>query len=81
MWLSEEEQIILKYLKDIGEVGASAREICRKAWTKDAYKNDERWAYRHLTSLKEKKLVEMTPAGNYRLPLPEEDEEGEQKKA
>ena len=79
MWLCEQEQIILKYLKDLGEVGASAREICRKAWTKDAYKKDERWAYRFLTSLKDKKLVEATPAGNYRLPPPPEDEEEKKK--
>lgn len=75
MWLSEQEQLILRYLKDTGEVGASAREICRKASTKQAWKDDERWAYRHLTSLKDKKLVETTPSGNYRLPPPEEDEE------
>ena len=75
MWLCEQEQIILKYLKDLGEVGASTREICRKAWTKDAYKNDERWAYCFLNSLKDKKLVDTTPAGNYRLPPPPKKEE------
>jgi hypothetical protein len=73
MWLSEQEQLILRYLKDTGEVGASAREICRKAWTKEAWKDDERWAYHHLSSLKDKKLIETSPAGNYRLPPPEED--------
>ena len=75
MWLCEQEQIILKYLKEVGEVGASAREVCRKSWTKDAYKKEERWAYRFLSSLKDKKLVETTPAGNYRIPPPEEEEE------
>jgi hypothetical protein len=73
MWLCEQEQIILKYLKDMGEPGAGAREICRKAWTKDAFKENERWAYPHLGSLKDKKLVETTPAGNYRLPPKEEE--------
>lgn len=73
MWISEEEQIILKFLKDCGEAGASMREICRKAWTKDAWKKNERWAYPHLGNLKDKKLVINTPAGNYRLPPKEED--------
>jgi hypothetical protein len=71
MWLSEEEQIILRYLQTAGEAGASTREICRKASTKDAWKENERWAYRPLGSLKDKKLVETTAAGNYRLPIPE----------
>ena len=73
MWLCEQEQIILKYLKDMGEVGAGVREICRKAWTKDVWKENERWAYPFLSSLKDKKLIETTPAGNYRLPQKEEE--------
>lgn len=75
MWLSEQEQVILRYLQDIGEVGASAREICRKSWTKDAWKKNERWAYPYLTTLKEKNLITMNPAGNYIVPPTEEDEE------
>ena len=75
MWLSEQEQIIMKYLQHSGEAGASTREICRKAWTKDAWKENERWAYPFLGSLKDKKLIETTPAGNYRLPPPEEKQE------
>ena len=73
MWLTEEEQIILKFLKDCGETGASMREVCRKAWTKDAWTENERWAYPPLSSLKDKKLVVSTPAGNYRLPPATED--------
>jgi len=80
MWLSEQEQIILKYLKDVGQIGASAREICRKSWTKDAWKKDERWAYRFLTSLKDKKMIETSPAGNYRLVLTEEEKEEEEER-
>lgn len=75
MWLCEQEQIILKYLKDIGEAGAGVREICRKAWTKDAWKENERWAYPFLNSLRDKKLIDTTPSGNYRLPPKDEDEE------
>jgi hypothetical protein len=73
MWLCEQEQIILKYLKDMGEAGAGVREICRKAWTKDAFKENERWAYPFLGSLKDKHLIETTPSGAYRLPPKEEE--------
>ena len=79
MWLSEQEQVILRYLQNSGEVGASAREICRKAWTKDAWKENERWGYPPLTSLKEKNLIMTTPAGNYRLP-PTKEEEAEKRR-
>ena len=80
MWLTEEEQIILKYLEPLKEVGASLREICRKASTKDRWKENERWAYPFLSSLKDKKLIEMGPSGNYRLPPDEDDEEEKKKK-
>jgi hypothetical protein len=75
MWLCEEEQIILKYLKHVDEAGASPREICRKAWTKDAWKENERWAYPYLSSLKDKKQIETTASGFFRLPPPPEKEE------
>jgi hypothetical protein len=80
MWLSEDEQVILRYLTPLKEVGASLREICRKASTKDRWKEDERWAYPSLSSLKDKKLVETTPSGHYRLPPDEEDEEEKKRK-
>jgi len=79
MWLCEQEQIILRYLEHVDEAGASPREICRKAWTKDAWKDDERWAYPYLGSLKDKKLIETTPAGFYRIPPPEEEDEKKNK--
>jgi hypothetical protein len=68
MWLSADEQMILQYLKTCGETGASAREICRKAATKDRWKEDERWAYPVLSSLKDKRAIETNRAGNYILP-------------
>ena len=68
MWVSAEEQIILQYLAHCGETGASAREICRKASTKDRWKEDERWAMPFLSALKDKSLVETSPAGTYRIP-------------
>jgi hypothetical protein len=68
MWVSAEEQIILQYLVHCGETGASAREICRKASTKDRWKEDERWAMPFLSALKDKAMVETSPAGTYRIP-------------
>jgi uncharacterized protein YjhX (UPF0386 family) len=73
MWLSEDEQIILRYLEHCGEAGASAREISRKAATKDKWKENERWAQPHLSGLKDKKLIESGPGGNYRIPPKKED--------
>jgi hypothetical protein len=74
MWLCEEEQIIMRYLQHCGVNGASSREICRKAATKEAWKENERWAYRHLSTLKDKKVIETTPAGNFRIPPPPEEQ-------
>ena len=75
MWLGEEEQVILRYLNHAGEVGASFREICRKAWTKDAWNENERWAHPFLQSLRDKKLIDTTPGGNFCLPPKKENEE------
>jgi hypothetical protein len=67
MWLSEEEQVILRYLKVVGEAGASAREIARKAGTKDQWKENERWATPCIQSLKDKGLIDTNKAGAYVL--------------
>ena len=67
MWLSPDEQIILKYLTQCGPAGASMREICRKASTKDRWKEDERWAAPAISGLKDKNAVITTPAGAYAL--------------
>jgi hypothetical protein len=75
MWLSADEQTILQYLRCCGETGASPREICRKASTKDRWKEDERWAFPVISSLKDKSLIESTKTGTLRLPPPKEEEE------
>ena len=75
MWLSADEQIILQYLTHCGPVGASAREICRKAATKDRFKEDERWAMPFLSALKDKSVLVTTASGAYALP-----DKGENKK-
>ena len=73
MWLSADEQMILQYLTHCGPTGASSREICRKAATKDRYKEDERWAMPFLSALKDKSVVVTTAAGAYALPDKGED--------
>ena len=80
MWLNEDEQAIIRFLQHCGDAGASMREICRKASTKDRWKENERWAYPILSSLKEKKLVLTTPAGAFRLPPSEKEVEEERKR-
>ena len=56
--------IFVSPVADVTTCGAGVREICRKAWTKDAWKENERWAYPFLNSLRDKKLIDTTPNGN-----------------
>jgi len=66
MWLSEEEQIIIRFL-GLMPGGASAREICRKAATKNRWKEDERWAIPFLQRLRDKHLIETNAGGLFKL--------------
>jgi hypothetical protein len=68
MWLSADEQCILQYLEHCGPAGASARELARKASTKDRWKEDERWANPAISGLKDKRAIVTTVAGNFALP-------------
>lgn len=67
MWLSEEEQLIVKYLSQLNGQGASAREIGRKASSKDRWKENERWADPFLRTLRDKRIVETNAGGLYFL--------------
>ncbi len=67
MWLGEEEQIIVKYLQQLGGAGATAREICRKSATKDRWKENERWAMPFVQALRDKGLIEIDAGGHYKL--------------
>lgn len=80
MWLSDDEQNIVRFVQLCGEAGASPREICRKSSTKDRWKENERWAYPLLSGLKDKKLLVTTPAGNYVLPPDEKELAAERKR-
>lgn len=67
MWLTDVEQTILRYLKQVGDAGASMREIARKAGTKDQWKENERWPAASMQALKDKGLVETNQAGVFIL--------------
>ena len=80
MWLSDDEQNIMRFVQQCGATGASVREICRKSSTKDRWKENERWAYPFLSGLKDKKLLMTTAAGNYVVPPSEKEVEAERKR-
>ena len=63
--LSDEEQIILAYLRSNPEGWFAAGEICRKASVR-YFRKDPRWAYPVLMRMFMAKLVECDPAGHYR---------------
>jgi hypothetical protein len=67
MWLSEEEQLIIRYLQQVGGEGASGREIGRKAASKDRWKENERWADSFLRMLRDKRVIDTNAAGLYFL--------------
>lgn len=63
--LSDEEQIILAFLRSSPEGWFAAGEISRKASIRH-FREDPRWAYPALMRLYMGKLVECDPAGHYR---------------
>jgi len=64
--LSDEEQIILNYLRTSPNAWFAAGEISRKASIRH-YRKDPRWAYPALMRLFTAKRVESDPAGHYRF--------------
>jgi hypothetical protein len=67
MWLTEEEGMIIRYLGQRKDDGASGREIARKAGTKELWKENERWADSFIRSLRDKGVIGTNPAGLYIL--------------
>lgn len=64
---SEEEALILNFLKVNPKAGFSAVEICRKAGTRRQFLEDPRWALRPLLHLRDKGLVEDDGGGHYQF--------------
>jgi len=65
--MSDEEQIIVNFLKSSPDTFFARKEIARKAVRRTIYEENPRWAEAPLTSLLDKKIVEMNDGGHIRL--------------
>ena len=65
--LSEEERLILLFLKQAPKSFFTATEIARRAAGRKRFEEDPRWAVPALLRLRDRKLVEMDADGRYRL--------------
>ena len=70
MFLSAEEQLILRFLRTNPRASYSGREICRKAGSKQEWHENPRWALPFLSGLLTKRLIVTDPGGNYRIVPP-----------
>ncbi len=66
MFICDEEQQILFYLKSSPDAYFSVGQICKRAGGKELYNKEPRWAVRFLMGLLDKKLVERDDQGHYR---------------
>jgi len=66
MFICDEEQQILHYLKSSPEAYFSTGQICKRACGRELYTKEPRWAIRFLSGLLDKKLVERDDQGHYR---------------
>lgn len=64
--MDSDQRDIVNYLKEITTF-ISGREICRHAGGKLRNRNDQYWAMEPLNRLVEQGIVEVNPAGAYRL--------------
>ena len=71
MFICDEENQILQFLKSNPNVYFSGAEVCRKAGTKKLAAEDPRWALPFLASLSDKHLIERDEHGHYRF-VPDE---------
>jgi hypothetical protein len=67
MFICDEENRILFFLKGNPDSFFSGAEISRKAGSKKLFTEDPRWAFPFLSSLTDKKLVERDEHGHYRF--------------
>ena len=73
--LDSDEQDIINYLNTCPTQFVSGREICRRAAGKKRFNDEPYWASQVLVRLVEKKLLEMDPAGHYRIKQEDRKEE------
>jgi len=67
MFICDEENQLLRFLKSNPNVYFSAAELCRKAGSKKLAVEDPRWAFPFLASLADKHLIERDDQGHYRF--------------
>lgn len=66
--MSEEETIILEYLKGRPESAFAKREIARRAVKRIIYEENPRWVDAPLQGLLNQGLIEVDDGGNYHIP-------------
>jgi hypothetical protein len=66
--MSDEESIILDYLKANPESAFAKREIARRAVRRVVYEQNPRWVDAPLQGLLNRKLIEVDQGGNYHIP-------------
>ena len=77
--MDSEEREIYFYLKGWKHEYISSREICRRAGGKRRFHREPEWAKPVLNRMVERGIVEMDPAGHYRLKPPEDKRAGKKK--
>lgn len=75
--MSEEESLILEYLRSRPASACAKREIARKAVHRTVYEENPRWVDAPLQGLLNQKLIEVDESGNYHIPW--DDESGGKK--
>jgi hypothetical protein len=66
--VSAQERLILDYLATSPQAWFSAREICRRAASKQAWQEDQKWAIPILRRLEARGLLLTDGSAHYRLP-------------
>ena len=71
--MDADEREIYYFLKSWRHEFLSSREICRRAGGKRRFRNEPEWAKGPLVRMVERRILDMDPAGHYRLKPPPAD--------
>lgn len=77
--MDAEEREIYYYLKGWRHEFISSREICRRAGGKKRFHREPEWAKPVLTRMVERQILEVDPAGHYRIKPIDEKQIGKKK--
>ena len=72
--MSEEESLILEFLKSRPESACAKREIARHAVRRSVYEENPRWVDAPLQGLLNQKLIEKDSSGSYHVPRDDKKE-------